>query len=62
MHYLVSNLHYLLCRYEYVGALLRDFPHLTFSINGGITSLHQAQQLLEEGVHGVMIGRAAYNK
>ena len=78
------------CRYEFVGALIRDFPELHFTINGGITSLQQAsgclqpfhfpwgglrcqcastsvpppqsQELLGQGVYGVMIGRAAYSK
>eukprot|EP00850_Spirogloea_muscicola_P007232 SM000036S13276 [mRNA] locus=s36:352871:357132:+ [translate_table: standard] len=57
-------------KHEYVFALLRDFSHLKFSLNGGITSLQQAssllllivaQTVLEKGVHGVMIGRAAYH-
>ncbi|GJP73996.1 hypothetical protein CLOP_g4649 [Closterium sp. NIES-67] len=48
-------------RYEYVFALLRDFPSLSFTLNGGVTSLQQASVLLDKGVHGVMIGRAAYN-
>lgn len=30
-----------LCRYEYFYALLRDFPDLTFTINGGITSVDE---------------------
>ncbi|CAI5483351.1 unnamed protein product [Closterium sp. Yama58-4] len=48
-------------KYEYVFALLRDFPSLSFTLNGGVTSLEQASGLLAKGVHGVMIGRAAYN-
>ncbi|CAI7902826.1 unnamed protein product, partial [Closterium sp. NIES-54] len=48
-------------KYEYVFALLRDFPSLSFTLNGGVTSLEQATELLAKGVHGVMIGRAAYN-
>lgn len=48
-------------KYEYVLALMRDFPHLHFSINGGIVTLPQAAAALSYGVHGVMIGRAAYN-
>ncbi|CAI5514878.1 unnamed protein product, partial [Closterium sp. Naga37s-1] len=48
-------------KYEYVFALLRDFPSLSFTLNGGVTSLEQASELLAKGVHGVMIGRAAYN-
>jgi tRNA-dihydrouridine synthase A len=38
------------------------FPALNLSVNGGITSLAQAQQFLEAGLDGVMIGRAAYHQ
>ena len=31
-------------------------------MNGGITSLEQAQYFLEAGLDGVMIGRAAYHQ
>eukprot|EP00897_Mesotaenium_endlicherianum_P010611 jgi/Mesen1/9579/ME000653S08917 len=48
-------------KYEYVYALMRDFPHLHFTLNGGITSLADAAEALRRGVHGVMIGRAAYS-
>ena len=37
------------------------FPDLTICINGGITTLAQARLLLEAGLDGVMIGRAAYH-
>ncbi len=37
------------------------FPQLTICINGGITSLGQAQSLLDQGLDGVMLGRAAYH-
>jgi tRNA-dihydrouridine synthase A len=37
------------------------FPDLTISINGGITTLDQAKALLDQGLDGVMIGRAAYH-
>ena len=37
------------------------FPDLTLSINGGITTLAQAKDLLDQGLDGVMIGRAAYH-
>ena len=40
----------------------RLFPHLDISINGGITSLDQALGLLDQGLDGVMIGRAAYHQ
>jgi tRNA-dihydrouridine synthase A len=39
----------------------RRFPELTISINGGITTLDQARALLDAGLDGVMIGRAAYH-
>ena len=37
------------------------FPELTLCINGGITSLAQAKALLDRGLDGVMLGRAAYH-
>jgi len=37
------------------------FPDLAICINGGITSLAQAKDLLDRGLDGVMIGRAAYH-
>ncbi len=37
------------------------FPELSFTINGGITSLAQARALLARGIDGVMVGRAAYH-
>ena len=37
------------------------YPQLTICINGGITSLAQAKSLLDQGLDGVMIGRAAYH-
>lgn len=45
--------------YPRVYQLKKDFPHLTIGINGGITSLEEAQQHLAF-VDGVMIGREAY--
>ncbi|MDF7679343.1 tRNA dihydrouridine(20/20a) synthase DusA [Enterobacteriaceae bacterium ESL0689] len=46
--------------YPRVYQLKRDFPHLTLSVNGGITSLAEAKQHLVH-MDGVMIGRAAYH-
>lgn len=46
--------------YATVHRLKRDFPQLEVIINGGITSLEQAQRQLEH-VDGVMIGREAYH-
>ncbi len=37
------------------------FPDLVICINGGITSLAQARNLLDTGLDGVMLGRAAYH-
>ncbi len=37
------------------------FPDLAISINGGITTLDQAEGLLASGLDGVMVGRAAYH-
>eukprot|EP00894_Picocystis_sp_ML_P005244 jgi/Pico_ML_1/55761/g1405.t2 len=48
-------------RYDVVYRLCEDFPHLKFSINGGITTLEDAQEHLNTSkLCGVMIGRAAY--
>ncbi|XWS77406.1 hypothetical protein CRYUN_Cryun01aG0258700 [Craigia yunnanensis] len=48
-------------KYEYYYALLRDFPDLKFTINGGINSVIEVNAALKEGAYGVMVGRAAYN-
>ncbi len=47
--------------YDLVLDMKRAFPQLHISINGGIGSLDQAEALLEQGLDGVMIGRAAYH-
>lgn len=48
-------------KYEYYYALVRDFPDLRFTINGGINTVDEANAALKEGAHGVMVGRAAYH-
>ncbi|XP_040862011.1 tRNA-dihydrouridine(20/20a) synthase isoform X2 [Glycine max] len=48
-------------KYEYFYGLLRDFPDLSFTINGGIASIDEVNGALKAGAHGVMVGRAAYN-
>lgn len=57
-------------RHDWVWSLRADFPHLQFSINGGIMSSYEARAALRiqhprlpdgDGIEGVMIGRAAYN-
>ena len=40
----------------------RAFPELHVSINGGIATLDHAADLLNDGLDGVMIGRAAYHQ
>lgn len=47
--------------YDLVLRMKAAFPQLTICINGGITSLGQAQSLLDQGLDGVMLGRAAYH-
>ena len=46
--------------YDRVINLKRRWPNLPIIINGGITTLDQAQNLIDEGLDGVMVGRAAY--
>ncbi len=45
--------------YERVYQVKRDYPHLTLSINGGITSMEEVLRHLQQ-VDGVMVGREAY--
>lgn len=47
--------------YPLVLQMKRDFPELTICLNGGVTTLAQAKGLLDQGLDGVMIGRAAYH-
>ncbi|WP_166416099.1 tRNA dihydrouridine(20/20a) synthase DusA [Cochlodiniinecator piscidefendens] len=47
--------------YPLVLKMKEQFPHLHLSINGGISSLEQAQVFLDQGMDGVMIGRTAYH-
>lgn len=46
--------------YDRAYQIKKDFPQLEISINGGIQTLTDAQQHLQQ-VDGVMIGRAAYH-
>ncbi|WP_347313603.1 tRNA dihydrouridine(20/20a) synthase DusA [Defluviimonas sp. SAOS-178_SWC] len=48
--------------YPLVMAMKRAFPALHVSVNGGITSLGQAEAFLADGLDGVMVGRAAYHE
>ncbi|MEL6809111.1 MAG: tRNA dihydrouridine(20/20a) synthase DusA [Pseudomonadota bacterium] len=47
--------------YDLVMRMKGLFPNLHVSINGGVETLDQALDLLETGLDGVMIGRAAYH-
>jgi len=47
--------------YDLVFEMKQLFPNLHISINGGVASLEHAVELLDAGVDGVMIGRAAYH-
>ena len=48
-------------RYDVVYQLKQDFSHLRIVLNGGITTLEQAEDALRQGVDGVMMGREAYH-
>lgn len=47
-------------KYDMVYRLKQDFPDLEILINGGITTLDECQQHLQQ-VDGVMVGREAYS-
>ena len=47
--------------YPLVLRMKAAFPDLTICLNGGVAALDQAQDLLAQGLDGVMIGRAAYH-
>jgi len=47
--------------HDLVIRMKRQFPELIICINGGITSLAQARGFLDQGLDGVMLGRAAYH-
>ena len=48
--------------YDIVFKMKEKFPNLHISLNGGVTSLSAANDLLAKGIDGVMIGRSAYQK
>lgn len=48
--------------YPLVLAMKVAFPDLHISVNGGISSLDEAEAFLKAGLDGVMIGRAAYHR
>ncbi len=48
--------------YPLVFRMKEAFPDLHISLNGGVESLDHAEKYLSEGMDGVMIGRAAYQR
>jgi tRNA-dihydrouridine synthase A len=46
--------------YDVVQRLVRDYPELTFTLNGGVETIAQVQEIMQStpGLNGVMIGRA----
>ena len=48
--------------YDLVQRMKQLFPNLHISINGGVARLEEARALLDGGLDGVMIGRAAYHQ
>jgi tRNA-dihydrouridine synthase A len=47
--------------YDLVHRMKGLFSNLHISVNGGITSLDQAEAFLDGGLDGVMVGRSAYH-
>ncbi|NSX56376.1 tRNA dihydrouridine(20/20a) synthase DusA [Parasulfitobacter algicola] len=47
--------------YDLVLQMKKTYPHLHISINGGIENIDKAEYFLNQGMDGVMIGRAAYH-
>jgi len=47
-------------RYDVVYQIKKDFPELNISLNGGVTTLAAATEILQH-VDGVMVGREAYH-
>ncbi|MEM6618110.1 MAG: tRNA dihydrouridine(20/20a) synthase DusA [Pseudomonadota bacterium] len=48
--------------YPLVAQAKATFPELFIAINGGIETLEEACAFLDQGIDGVMIGRAAYHR
>lgn len=48
--------------YDLVQRMKGLFSNLHISVNGGVASLDEAEALLDSGLDGVMIGRAAYHQ
>ncbi|MFU1478881.1 tRNA dihydrouridine(20/20a) synthase DusA [Roseovarius sp. C7] len=48
--------------YDLVRRMIGLFPSLHLSLNGGVATLDQAIEMLDQGFDGVMLGRAAYHQ
>mmetsp|Transcript_24222 Transcript_24222/g.24494 ORF Transcript_24222/g.24494 Transcript_24222/m.24494 type:complete len:400 (+) Transcript_24222:38-1237(+) len=48
-------------KYDFVYRLVSDFPHLYFTINGGVHTYDDVIEHYKHGVQGVMVGRAIIN-
>jgi tRNA-dihydrouridine synthase A len=50
-------------KYDYVYRLVEDFPHLKFTLNGGVQSISECKEVLSKSpkLAGVMVGRACVN-
>ncbi|CAM9644416.1 unnamed protein product, partial [Choristocarpus tenellus] len=49
-------------KYNYVYRLVEDFPSIDFTLNGGVNTYEEALSCLENGAHGVMVGRGFMNQ
>ncbi|CAN0135934.1 unnamed protein product [Laminaria digitata] len=49
-------------RHDFVYRLVKDFPDVDFTLNGGINTYEEALSCLEQGAHGVMVGRSWSSK
>ncbi|CBJ49172.1 FAD binding / catalytic/ tRNA dihydrouridine synthase [Ectocarpus siliculosus] len=45
-------------KYDFVYRLVKDFPDVDFTLNGGVNTYEEAVSCLEQGAHGVMVGRS----
>lgn len=48
-------------KYDFVYRLVKDFPHIAFSLNGGVCTYAEVKEHLLHGVVGVMVGRSIIN-
>jgi tRNA-dihydrouridine synthase A len=46
-------------KYDVVYSLVKEFPNLQFTINGGVETFSQAKEHHSQGILGVMVGRQA---